>query len=245
MNKVALITGGSRGIGRAISEKLASDGYDIVINYSGSLIQAEETKVLCEKHGVNVYLEKADVSNFEEVKSMVSNVINNLDRIDVLVNNAGITKDNLLLRMSEEDFDSVVDVNLKGVFNTIKHVSKAMMKQRSGVIINMSSVIGLIGNAGQINYAASKAGILGITKSTAKELAARNIRCNAIAPGFIKSDMTDKLSDEIKNKIKDQIPLKEFGEVSDIANLVSFLVSDNARYITGQVINVDGGMVMV
>lgn len=244
MGKVALITGGSRGIGRAISEKLASDGYDIVVNYSGSLKQAEETKVLCERHGVNVYIEKTDVSNFEEVSLMINNTIKNLGRIDVLVNNAGITKDNLLLRMSEEDFDSVIDINLKGVFNTTKHVSKIMMKQRSGVIINMSSVIGLIGNVGQINYAASKAGILGITKSVAKELAPRNIRCNAIVPGFIKSEMTDKLSDDIKNKIMDQIPLKEFGEVSDIANLVSFLVSENARYITGQVINVDGGMVM-
>lgn len=244
MGKIALITGGSRGIGRAISEKLASDGYDIVINYSGSLKQAEETKVLCERHGVNVYIEKADVSNFEEVSLMINNTIKNLGRIDVLVNNAGITKDNLLLRMSEEDFDSVIDINLKGVFNTTKHVSKIMMKQRSGVIINMSSVIGLIGNVGQINYAASKAGILGITKSVAKELAPRNIRCNAIVPGFIKSEMTDKLSDDIKNKIMDQIPLKEFGKVSDIANLVSFLVSENARYITGQVINVDGGMVM-
>ena len=175
---------------------------------------------------------------------MVDSIIKEFGRIDVLVNNAGITKDNLLLRMSEEDFDSVINVNLKGVFNSIKHVSKVMMKQRSGVIINMSSVIGVIGNVGQINYSASKAGILGITKSVAKELAPRNIRCNAIAPGFINSDMTEKLSDNLKETIMSQIPLKSFGEVDDISNLVSFLSSDSARYITGQVIHVDGGMVM-
>lgn len=244
MNKVALITGGSRGIGRSICEKLAMDGYDIVVNYSGSKDQAKITKELCEKHGVNVIVHKADVSNFKEVSLMVDSIIKEFGRIDVLVNNAGITKDNLLLRMSEEDFDSVINVNLKGVFNSIKHVSKVMMKQRSGVIINMSSVIGVIGNVGQINYSASKAGILGITKSVAKELAPRNIRCNAIAPGFINSDMTEKLSDNLKETIMSQIPLKSFGEVDDISNLVSFLSSDSARYITGQVIHVDGGMVM-
>lgn len=243
MNKVALVTGGSRGIGRAVCIKLASDGYDIVLNYSSSQGPAEEVKEECEKFGVKVYLEKTDVSNFEEVSNMISKVVKEAGRIDVLVNNAGINRDNLLLRMSEEDFDKVIDINLKGSFNTIKNVSRVMMKQRSGVIINMSSVIGLTGNVGQINYSASKAGIIGLTKSCAKEFASRNIRCNAIAPGFIKSDMTDKLSDDIKNNIMEQIPLKRFGEASDVANLVSFLASDNASYITGQVISINGGMV--
>ncbi len=244
MGKVAVITGGNRGIGKAISLKLSLDGYDVAIIYNGNKEKAEEVKTLCEQNGVKANVYKANVGSFSEVSDVVEEILKDFNSIDVLVNNAGINKDNLLLRMSEEDFDDVIDINLKGSFNTIKHISKIMMKQRSGVIINMSSVIGLTGNVGQTNYAASKAGILGITKSVAKELASRNIRCNAIAPGFINTDMTDKLGDNIKEAILKEIPMKAFGEASDVANLVSFLVSDNARYITGQIIHVDGGMVM-
>ncbi len=243
-NKVALITGASRGIGKAIAVKLASEGYAVVINYNGSLARANEVAGECEKYGVPVKVIQANVSDFKEVANMVEEIMGSWGRIDCLVNNAGITRDNLLLRMSEEEFDAVVATNLKGSFNCIKHVSKVMLKQKSGVIINMSSVIGLIGNVGQINYAASKAGVLGLTKATARELASRNIRCNAVAPGFINTEMTEELNVDIKNKILEQIPLKKFAEASDVANVVSFLASDLAAYITGQVINVDGGMVM-
>ena len=243
-NKVALITGASRGIGKAIALKLASEGYAVVINYNGSLARANEVSSECEKYGVPVKVIQANVSDFKEVANMVEEIMGSWGRIDCLVNNAGITRDNLLLRMSEEEFDAVVATNLKGSFNCIKHVSKVMLKQKSGVIINMSSVIGLIGNVGQINYAASKAGVLGLTKATARELGSRNIRCNAVAPGFINTEMTEELNVDIKNKILEQIPLKKFAEASDVANVVSFLASDLAAYITGQVINVDGGMVM-
>ncbi|NLC48402.1 MAG: 3-oxoacyl-[acyl-carrier-protein] reductase [Tenericutes bacterium] len=242
--KVALITGASHGIGKEISIKMASEGYDIVINYNSDIKVAKETSEICKKLGAKVICIKANVSNYLEVEKMFEEVLNEFGRIDVLVNNSGITKDNLLLRMNESDFDDVISVNLKGTFNCIKQAIKPMMKAKSGAIINMASVIGLVGNVGQANYAASKAGVIGLTKSTAKELAPRGIRVNAIAPGFIQTRMTDKLDDKIKDAILTNIPLNEFGTTEDIANTVVFLASENSRYITGQVINVDGGMVM-
>ena len=242
--KVALITGAGRGIGKCIAVTMASVGYDIVINYFGDDKGALEVKSLCESHGVKAMCICADVSDFDAVGKMVDEAINTFGKIDVLVNNAGITKDGLLLRMTESDFDAVVNVNLKGTFNCTKHVSRLMMKERSGSIINMASVIGLVGNMGQANYAASKAGIIGLTKSVAKELAPRGIRVNAIAPGFINTEMTAILDDKVKDTILTNIPLNEFGSVEDVANMVCFLASDNSRYVTGQVMNVDGGMVM-
>ncbi len=244
MNKVALVTGASRGIGRAVATKLAQDGFDVVVNYNGSEAAAQEVVEQCISHGVKAVAMQCNVSDFTAVANMVEQVMNEFGKIDVLVNNSGITRDNLLLRMSEDDFDQVIDVNLKGCFNTVKHISKIMMKQRSGNIINLSSVIGLIGNVGQTNYAASKGGVIALTKSISKELASRNIRANAIAPGFIQTSMTDELSDGIKESILKNIPLAEFGQVEDVANCVSFLASDASRYITGQVIHVDGGMVV-
>lgn len=242
--KVALITGASHGIGRDVAVKMASEGYDIVINYNSDITVANETSKMCEEAGAKTLCIKANVSNFDEVGKMFDQVIEKFGRIDVLVNNSGITKDGLLLRMTESDFDDVINVNLKGTFNCIKHAIKPMMKARSGAIINMASVIGLIGNVGQANYAASKAGIIGLTKSVARELAPRGIRVNAIAPGFIQTRMTDKLDSKIKESILANIPLNEFGTTEDIANMVCFLSSEKSRYITGQVLNVDGGMVM-
>ena len=244
MNKVALITGGSGGIGRAISIKLAQEGYDVVINYHSDYEKALEVKKVCEEYNVKVMLYKCNISKFEEVEIMFKEVVKEMGRVDVLVNNSGITRDTLILRMSEEDFDKVIDVNLKGCFNCIKNVSRIMMKQKSGVIINISSVVGLSGNIGQVNYAASKAGILGITKSVARELVSLNVRCNAIAPGFIETEMTDKLSENVKEGILKSIPMNKMGSPEDVANVVKFLVSDESKYITGQVINVDGGMIM-
>ncbi len=244
MNKVALITGGNGGIGKAISIKLAKQGYDIVINYYSDYEGALETKIICEKYKVNVMLYKCDVSNFDEVENMMRNIVEQMGRIDVLVNNSGVTKDTLILRMKESDFDRVININLKGCFNCIKHISKIMMKQKFGVIVNISSVVGLVGNAGQVNYSASKSGILGITKSVAKELVSLNVRCNAIAPGFIETDMTENLPKTVKEDILKSIPMKKMGNPEDVANVVNFLVSDESKYITGQVINVDGGMVM-
>lgn len=244
MNKVALITGGNGGIGKAISIKLAKQGYDIVINYYSDYEGALETKTICEKYKVNVMLYKCDVSNFDEVENMMRNIVEQMGRIDVLVNNSGVTKDTLILRMKESDFDRVININLKGCFNCIKHISKIMMKQKFGVIVNISSVVGLVGNAGQVNYSASKSGILGITKSVAKELVSLNVRCNAIAPGFIETDMTENLPKTVKEDILKSIPMKKMGNPEDVANVVNFLVSDESKYITGQVINVDGGMVM-
>lgn len=241
MNKVALVTGGGRGIGRAITLTLAKEGYDAAVNYKGSREKARHVCREIESLGVAV---KADVSDFARVENMVSRVIETFDRIDVLVSNSGITKDGLMMRMKEEDFDSVININLKGTFNCTKAVSKIMMKQRSGSIINMSSVIGMVGNIGQVNYAASKAGILGLTKASAKELASRNIRVNAIAPGFIQSDMTDVLSDEIKAGILNNIAMKKFGTAQDVTDMAAFLAGDKSGYITGQVFNVGGGMVM-
>ncbi|MFV0379808.1 MAG: 3-oxoacyl-[acyl-carrier-protein] reductase [Anaerorhabdus sp.] len=243
-NKVAVVTGASQGIGEAIALKLAKDGYNVVINYIGDSLKADSVVKKCMEFGVLAMAIECDVSDYQAVEEMMKAIILKYERIDLLVNNSGITKDSLLLRMDDASFNAVIDVNLKGTFNCVKHVSKQMMKQRSGNIISMASVIGLIGNAGQINYAASKAGIIGLTKSVARELAPRGIRANAIAPGFIATKMTDVLSDDVKQSILDQIPLKEFGSIEDVANMVSFLASDNSRYVTGQVLHVDGGMVM-
>lgn len=240
--KVALITGAGRGIGAAIAKELASCGAYVIINYSGNDETAKETLLQVENLGGKGELCKCDVSDFDEVEKMITGIISKHKRIDILVNNAGITKDNLVMKMSNEEFDKVIDVNLKGTFNTIRHVSRYMLKQRSGRIVNMSSVVGISGNAGQVNYSASKAGVIGITKSTAKELASRNITVNAIAPGYIDTDMTRVLKDDIKSSIVNAIPLKRMGQVEDIAKTVAFIVSDNASYITGQVISVDGGM---
>lgn len=242
--KVALITGGSRGIGKAIAEKFAKNGYDLVINYVSDNTDLDAIKEEFKQYGSEVLMEKADVSNFEQCEKMVTAAIEKFGRIDVLVNNAGVTRDNLLMRMKEEDFDKVINVNLKGTYNVTKNVIPYMMKQKYGKIINISSVVGVSGNAGQANYAASKAGIIGFTKSVAKELASRNILANCVAPGFIKTDMTDVLSDSVKESINSQIPLKKMGTAEEVANAVYFLGNEENTYITGQVLNVDGGMLM-
>ncbi|ELC8442922.1 3-oxoacyl-[acyl-carrier-protein] reductase [Clostridium perfringens] len=243
-DKVAVVTGGTRGIGRAIVLKLADEGANIVINYRNSDKEAEELKATLEEKGVKVLTVKCDISNFEDSKKLIDKCKEEFGKIDILVNNAGITKDTLIMRMKEEDFDSVIDVNLKGTFNCAKHASAIMLKQKFGKIINMTSVVGITGNAGQSNYAASKAGVIGLTKSLARELGSRGITVNAVAPGFINTDMTSVLSDKVKEEAMKNIPLKKLGNPEDIANLVGFLASDSANYITGQVINVDGGMVM-
>ena len=242
--KVVLITGGARGIGRKVAEVYAKNGYDVVINYVSDKTDVEGIKKEIEKRGVKCTLVKADVSKAEEVEKMVEQAIQEFGKIDVLVNNAGITRDCLLMRMSEEEFDKVIEINLKGTYLVTKQVIKYMMKKRQGSIINLASVVGVVGNAGQCNYSASKAGIIGFTKSVAKELAARNIRANAVAPGFIETDMTNVLKDEIKENINTQIPLKRMGTAKEVAELIYFLGSEKSSYITGQVINVDGGMVM-
>ena len=243
-DKVAIVTGGTRGIGRAIALKLADKGANIVINYRNSDKEAEELKAILEEKGVKVLTVKCDISNFEDSKNLMDKCKEVFGKIDILVNNAGITKDTLIMRMKEEDFDSVIDVNLKGTFNCAKNASAIMLKQRFGKIINMTSVVGIAGNAGQVNYAASKAGVIGLTKSLAKELGSRGITVNAVAPGFINTDMTASLSEKVKEEASKNIPLKRLGDPEDVANLVGFLASDAANYITGQVINVDGGMVM-
>ncbi|MBO5245284.1 MAG: 3-oxoacyl-[acyl-carrier-protein] reductase [Selenomonadales bacterium] len=242
--KVALVTGASRGIGRAVAIALAKNGAKIAVNYAGNQAAAEEVKQIIEQNGGEAILVQADVSNIESVDAMVAQVMDAFGRIDILVNNAGITRDTLLMRMKEADWNAVIQTNLTGVFYVTKAVSKIMMKQRSGKIVNMSSVVGLMGNAGQANYAAAKAGVIGFTKSMAKELAARNITVNAIAPGFIATDMTAVLSDKVKEDLATKIPMGRLGEADDIAAAVLFLVSDSASYITGQTLNVDGGMVM-
>lgn len=242
--KIALVTGAGKGIGRAIALKLAQHGASIVINYRSSAKEAEEVIEKIRNNGGKAEMVQGDVSNFEDANKVIKFAVESFGRLDILVNNAGITKDTLLLRMKEEDFSKVLDVNLKGVFNCTKHASAVMLKQKSGTIINISSVVGLMGNAGQSNYAAAKAGILGFTKSIAKELGTRGITVNAIAPGFITTDMTEVLSDKVKEKLIENVPLKRLGSPEDVANLAVFLASDNANYITGQVINVDGGMVM-
>ncbi|WP_221372650.1 3-oxoacyl-[acyl-carrier-protein] reductase [Clostridium perfringens] len=243
-DKVAIVTGGTRGIGRAIALKLADQGANIVINYRNSDKEAEELKSILEGKGVKVLTVKCDISNFEDSKNLMDKCKEVFGKIDILVNNAGITKDTLIMRMKEEDFDNVIDVNLKGTFNCAKHASAIMLKQRFGKIINMTSVVGIAGNAGQVNYAASKAGVIGLTKSLAKELGSRGVTVNAVAPGFINTDMTASLSEKVKEEASKNIPLKRLGDPEDVANLVGFLASDAANYITGQVINVDGGMVM-
>ena len=240
--KVALITGASRGIGAAIASKLASLGCDVAINYAGNIQKAEETLNSVKAYGVNAQIYQANVANYEEVEAMTKQIIKDFGHLDIIINNAGITSDNLMMRMDQDSFDSVIDVNLKGTWNVCKSITRPILKQRPGVIINLSSVVGINGNVGQVNYAASKAGVIGLTKSLAKEFASRNIRVNAVAPGYVKSDMTAKLSEEITEKVLENIPLGQLGEVEDIANAVAFLVSDEARYITGQVLVVDGGM---
>lgn len=244
MSKVAFITGATRGIGKAIALELAKEGYNIALNYRTENEALENLKKEISEIGVECYPVQGDVSKAEDSERMTKEIIEHFEQIDVLVNNAGITKDNLILRMKEEEFTDVINVNLVGTFNITKNVIKYMTKKRYGKIINLSSVVGISGNAGQSNYAASKAGIIGFTKSIAKELASRNITANAVAPGFIQTDMTNVLKDEIKEAIEGTIPLKRLGTAEDVAKVVKFLVSDESSYITGQVINVDGGMLM-
>ena len=244
MNKVALVTGATRGIGKQIALTFAENGYDVAINYRKENAELENLKKEIEVNNVKCLAVQGDVSSFEDCERFVKEIIEEYGKIDVLVNNAGITKDTLLMRMKKEDFESVIDINLVGTFNVTKNVISHMMKARSGKIINISSVVGVSGNAGQTNYSASKAGIIGFTKSLAKEVASRNILVNAIAPGFIETSMTDVLKEDIKEEIAKSIPLKRMGTTKDVANLVKFLASDESSYITGQVINVDGGMLM-
>lgn len=244
VEKTALVTGAGKGIGKAIALAFAQAGYNVIINYNGSKEAAQSVLKEAESYGVKAITIQADVSKDEQVQAMIDQAMEQFGRIDVLVNNSGINKDGLMMRMSLEDFHKVIAVNLEGTFNCIKHVSRIMMKQRSGSIINMSSVVGLIGNAGQANYASSKAGVIGLTKSAARELALRQIRVNAIAPGFIDTDMTAKLAEKDKTKMMEQIPLKTFGKPEDVANVCVALASDAFNYVTGQVIHVDGGMVM-
>ncbi len=242
--RVAVVTGASRGIGREVALTLAKYGADVVVNYNGSEEKAKEVVAEIETLGRKAIAIKASVSSMDEVSQMIDETVEKFGKIDILVNNAGITKDNLVLKMTEDDFDAVIDTNLKGTFLCMKQVYRLMMKQRYGRIINMSSVIGVSGNAGQVNYAASKAGVIGMTKSLARELGTRGVTVNAIAPGFIETEMTDVLSDKVKQEIEGQIPLKRMGQVQDVAEAVAFLASDKAAYITGQVLHVDGGMVM-
>lgn len=244
MNKTALITGATRGIGKQIALTLAQNGYDIAINYRKENDALKETKKEIEEKGVKCLTVQGDVSNFEDCERFVKEIIEEYGKIDVLVNNAGITKDTLLMRMKKEDFEEVIDTNLVGTFNVTKNVISNMMKARSGRIINISSVVGVSGNAGQTNYSASKAGMIGFTKSLAKEVASRGILVNAVAPGFIETGMTDVLKEDIKGEIAKSIPLKRIGTTQDVANLVKFLAGEDSTYITGQVINVDGGMLM-
>lgn len=243
-NKVALVTGASRGIGRQIALTLAKEGAAVVVNYNGSKERAQEVVDTIEKEGGKASLYQCSVGDFEACANMIKDVVKEYGRIDILVNNAGITRDNLVMKMKEEDFDAVIETNLKGTFNTIRHISRQMLKQRSGKIINISSVSGILGNAGQANYAASKAGVIGLTKTMARELASRGITVNAVAPGFVDTEMTEVLSEEVKETACRQIPLGKFGKPEDIANMVAFLASEKADYITGQVISVDGGMNM-
>ena len=242
--KIALVTGAAKGIGRAIALALAADGATVIVNYNGSAQKAEAVVDEIKALGKDSEAYQCNVANTADVDAMIKDVINRYGSLDILVNNAGITRDNLIMKMSEEDFDAVIDANLKGCFNTIKAVSRQMLKQRAGRIINITSVSGILGNAGQANYAASKAGIIGLTKTMARELASRGITVNAVAPGFVNTEITEVLSDSVKEAATAQIPLKTFGETKDIAYAVAFLASDEARYITGQVLCVDGGMAM-
>ncbi|EOB6885679.1 3-oxoacyl-[acyl-carrier-protein] reductase [Staphylococcus aureus] len=244
MTKSALVTGASRGIGRSIALQLAEEGYNVAVNYAGSKEKAEAVVEEIKAKGVDSFAIQANVADADEVKAMIKEVVSQFGSLDVLVNNAGITRDNLLMRMKEQEWDDVIDTNLKGVFNCIQKATPQMLRQRSGAIINLSSVVGAVGNPGQANYVATKAGVIGLTKSAARELASRGITVNAVAPGFIVSDMTDALSDELKEQLLTQIPLARFGQDTDIANTVAFLASDKAKYITGQTIHVNGGMYM-
>ncbi|GLB59391.1 3-oxoacyl-[acyl-carrier-protein] reductase [Cytobacillus sp. NCCP-133] len=242
--KSALVTGASRGIGREIALGLAKQGADIAVNYSGSESRANEVVDEIKALGRNAFAVQCDVSSSESVANMVKETIEKFGKLDILVNNAGITKDNLLMRMKEEEWDDVININLKGVFLCTKAVTRQMMKQRSGRIINISSIVGVSGNPGQANYVAAKSGVIGLTKTSAKELASRGITVNAIAPGFITTDMTDKLNEEVRDQMLKQIPLARFGDPADIANVAVFLASEDSRYMTGQTLHVDGGMVM-
>ena len=241
-SKVAIVTGGSRGIGKAICQTFAENGCDVAFTYNNSKESAENLAKELKNIGINAKAYKSDASSFDDATQLVEDVINDFGKIDILVNNAGIKKDNLLMRMNKEDFDSVVNTNLSSVFNLTKASIRTFLKQRSGSIINMSSVVGVKGNAGQSNYSASKAGIIGFSKSVALELGSRNIRSNVIAPGFIETDMTDSLSEDVINSWKESIPLKRGGKPSDVGNACVFLASDMSSYITGQVLHIDGGM---
>ncbi|RYG73903.1 3-oxoacyl-[acyl-carrier-protein] reductase [Lentibacillus lipolyticus] len=242
--KNALVTGASRGIGRAIALELARQGANVAVNFAGSEDKAQSVVEEIEQMGVQSVKIQANVADENDTKAMVKEVVNQFGSVDILVNNAGINRDNLLMRMKEDEFDQVIETNLKGVFQCTKAVSRQMMKQKSGRIINVSSVVGVSGNAGQANYTAAKAGVIGLTKSTAKEFASRNILVNAVAPGFISTDMTDALTDEQKDGMLSMIPLEKLGQPEDVARVVRFLASEDANYITGQTINIDGGMVM-
>lgn len=242
--KIALVTGASRGIGRQIALTLGREGAAVIVNYNGSSAKAEEVVKEIEAAGGRAEAVQCNVSDFECCGKMMADIVSRYGRLDILVNNAGITRDNLLMKMPEEDFDAVINTNLKGVFNCIKHISRQMLKQKAGRIINISSVSGVLGNAGQANYCAAKAGVIGITKSAARELASRGITVNAVAPGFINTEMTDVLSDAVKESAVQQIPMKHFGSTEDIAEAVVFLASGKAGYITGQVLSIDGGMAM-
>ncbi len=240
--KIALVTGAAKGIGRAIALALAAEKVTVVVNYNGSKERAEAVVEEIKALGADGYAYQCNVADTEATRLMVKEIFDRYGRLDILVNNAGITRDNLIMKMSEEDFDAVIDANLKGCFNTIKAVSRQMLKQRAGRIINITSVSGILGNVGQANYAASKAGIIGLTKTMAREFASRGITVNAIAPGFVDTDMTQVLPEQIKEKVTAQIPLGRFGKPEDIANMAAYLASEKAGYITGQIISVDGGM---
>lgn len=241
-NKIALVTGASRGIGKAIALKLASEGATVIVNYNGSKERAEETVKEITDQGGTAEAMGCNVSDYSACENLVKEILEKYGRVDILVNNAGITRDNLLMRMSEQDFDDVISTNLKGAFNTIRHLSRQLLKQRSGKIINISSVSGMMGNAGQANYSASKAGVIGLTKSVARELASRGICVNAVAPGFIATEMTASMPESVLEEAKKSIPLGRVGNTADIANMVAFLAGEGGDYITGQVFCVDGGM---
>lgn len=242
--KVALVTGASRGIGRAIALKLAAEGAAVVINYHGSMEKAKEVKAEIESDGGIAEIMQCNVADYQATEAMIRKVTDDFGRLDILVNNAGITRDGLLMKMSEEDYDTVLDTNLKGTFHCIRFAARQMLRQRGGRIINLSSVSGILGNAGQANYSASKAGVIGLTKSAARELASRGITVNAVAPGFIETEMTAVLMEKVRESAVAQIPMGAFGTAEDVAEAVAFLASDSARYITGQTIHVDGGMAM-